>query len=121
MREALAANWVWLGAIVAALSAVLIAVLPVPEMWVLFQWAGILGAILLAVLFAARGVRDTYRSNRTRWVRAGCPECGDTHLRRVRRTPTDRVVGGVTGIPLHRFRCAACKWQGTRVDESYLL
>lgn len=71
----------------------------------------LLGFILLASL------RLRWRINHWQklWGKS-CPQCGSEHLSRIHRTLPDRLLGRV-GIPVRRYMCRQCRWQGVRIDE----
>ena len=55
--------------------------------------------------------------NRALWPAAGCPSCQDNELLRVRRSKKDRMIG-LTGIPVGRFECRECHWNGLRINNT---
>ncbi|MBK8904150.1 MAG: hypothetical protein IPM53_23425 [Anaerolineaceae bacterium] len=71
----------------------------------------LLGAIVLGVQVLNRWFRQ-----RPEWQHAaGCPNCqGD--LRRVNRTTPDYLFG-LVGIPVRRYKCHNCGWQGRRIHR----
>lgn len=70
---------------------------------------------LLALLFAALA---RYRVKRipALYIRAGCPRCHEHELIRVRRWRRDRVLSSA-GIPVRRYACRNCTWQGLRLAD----
>jgi hypothetical protein len=49
---------------------------------------------------------------------AGCPQCSEHELIRVRRRRLDRIVAYV-GIPVRRYVCRNCSWDGLRIGSEY--
>ena len=45
---------------------------------------------------------------------AGCPQCWEDELIRVRRQKTDRLIAHI-GIPVRRYNCRNCDWAGLRL------
>lgn len=81
----------------------------------------LLGGIFLLLTFTLGLIytRKLLLSNQRLWRRAGCPHCGRDDLRRTSRLWYDRVLNRL-GLPVRRYICADCHWQGTRIDESHL-
>ena len=63
-------------------------------------------------------LRDSL-NNRTSLHAKACPHCESTHLKRLRRTKLNRLLG-LWGIPSYRYICADCKWQGSLIDHTRL-
>ena len=78
-------------------------------------------AILLGLPTFTIGVflglwRLRWRINRYEgWWNTHCPDCQSKELKRTRRRPFDRLLGRL-GIPVRRYICADCQWEGRRVD-----
>lgn len=69
---------------------------------------------VLGLLLGAWRLR--WRINRyERWWNACCPSCASNELKRKRRRPFDRLLGRL-GIPVRRYICASCQWEGRRID-----
>ncbi len=73
-----------------------------------------------SLILGALYTRNRYRNNMSRWESAGCPQCGNLMIKRMRRKRRHRVVGVVTNTPIRRYICPECSWRGTRIDESRL-
>ncbi len=89
--------------------------------WLLFQ-GGLrsFGAFVLVVTILLGSLRLRWRINQHKsWWAKSCPQCGSTHLNRIHRTPFDRLLGRV-GIPVRRYICRECHWQGRRIDERHV-
>lgn len=82
------------------------------------QW---LGGILLLVAFplAVVTIRQNVMHNSRLWRRSGCPKCGRDDLRRTRRNWRDHLLNRL-GIPVRRYICADCHWEGARIDEGLI-
>ncbi len=84
-------------------------------------WQGgivILGGVLLVMVVMLGSLRLRQRINHhRRWWAGICPMCGGANLSRVHRTRFDRLLGSM-GIPVRRYVCRQCHWQGRRIDES---
>jgi hypothetical protein len=48
---------------------------------------------------------------------AGCPQCWENELIRVRRQKSDRLIAHI-GIPVRRYNCRNCDWAGLRLGGS---
>lgn len=68
-----------------------------------------LGALLFALL-----ARYRVRRNFSVYAEAGCPQCHEHELIRVRRNRPDRVLGFL-GVPVRRYSCRNCTWHGVRL------
>lgn len=68
-----------------------------------------LGALLFALL-----ARYRVRRNFSVYAEAGCPQCHEHELIRVRRNRPDRVLGFL-GVPARRYSCRNCTWHGVRL------
>lgn len=49
------------------------------------------------------------------WVSEGCPQCHAHVLTRVRRKQAERLIGGLMKLPLGRYACRQCTWEGLRL------
>jgi hypothetical protein len=75
----------------------------------------VLSMILLIVAFTAYiFLRRRTLNNPMLYAEAGCPQCWENELVRVRRHKPDRLISRM-GIPVHRYTCRNCDWQGLRV------
>ena len=72
-----------------------------------------LALLLLAITFYFAGRQRALR-NKSLAQRAGCPNCQADALGRVHRRPADRLLA-LSGIPIGRFFCRECAWEGRRV------
>ncbi len=80
-----------------------------------------LGGLLLLVCFplGIMTVRQNILHNARLWRRSGCPRCGRDDLRRTRRNWRDHLINRL-GIPVRRYICADCHWEGARIDEGHI-
>lgn len=78
--------------------------------------AGIIIAVALAglALFSYFLLRARLLGNRYLYVGEGCPHCAEHELIRVRRYQGDRLLARV-GIPVRRYVCRNCAWDGLRI------
>lgn len=68
----------------------------------------------VALLLCAWRVR--WRINQYEpWWNTHCPACQSDQLKRSRRRPFDRLISKL-GIPVRRYVCADCHWEGRRID-----
>ena len=79
--------------------------------------AGLILVVALALLAIATFLllRFHVQQNRYFYSEAGCPQCLEHDLMRVRRRRRDRILGAF-GFPLYRFECRNCTWDGTRLS-----
>ncbi|MCB8922334.1 MAG: hypothetical protein H6662_12185 [Ardenticatenaceae bacterium] len=87
--------------------------------WFVFQ-GGVqhLGGAALVVAVVLGVLRLRWRINHHQaWWARGCPQCGKTNLSRIHRTRLDKLLSSL-GIPVRRYICRECHWQGARIDES---
>lgn len=87
--------------------------------WLVFH-SGVkfLGGAMLVVAVLLGSLRLRWRIiHHQAWWERGCPECGGTKLSRIHRTPLDHLIGSI-GIPVRRYICRDCHWQGMSIDES---
>ncbi len=68
-------------------------------------------ALLLFILARVRIVR-----NRSMWPSTGCPSCQERELFRVFRSRRDHLISSI-GIPVARYQCLECEWQGRRIHR----
>jgi predicted RNA-binding Zn-ribbon protein involved in translation (DUF1610 family) len=68
---------------------------------------------LIAILFALLA-RYRLRCDYSVYVEAGCPQCHEHELIRVRRNRRDRALGKL-GLPVRRYSCRNCTWHGVRL------
>ncbi|MBP8003297.1 MAG: hypothetical protein KA314_08770 [Chloroflexi bacterium] len=90
--------------------------------WLIFQGGSeLIGGILLILGFPLTllYLRRRVILNQQYWRRNGCPRCGRADLRRTSRTRFDHLLNQV-GIPIRRYLCADCHWEGARIDESHV-
>lgn len=80
----------------------------------------VLGAALLIAALIAGLFRLRWRVTRSSSLgQRVCPRCGSANLRRIRRRWYHYLLGPL-GIPLYRFVCSDCHWQGTRAFKDPL-
>jgi hypothetical protein len=48
---------------------------------------------------------------------AGCPSCHNHDLIRIRRRQLDRPIGKLVALPLQRYACRSCTWQGLLIGS----
>ena len=78
----------------------------------------ILGVPALILSMVAWAWRLRWRINHYQpWWNDACPKCESSQLKRKRRHQIDHWIGRV-GIPIRRYICANCSWQGRLVDET---
>ncbi len=68
---------------------------------------------LIALLFALLARYRVLR-NFSVYAEAGCPQCHEHELIRVRRNRPDRALGFL-GVPIRRYSCRNCTWHGVRL------
>lgn len=73
---------------------------------------GLIGLTLLGWMLA----RMAIMGNQSRWLDAGCPQCGQHELIRVSRQSQDRLAH-LLGLPTYRYQCRVCTWQGAKLSE----
>ena len=80
-----------------------------------------IGGLLLLIAFPLGivTVRHQVIHNTQLWRRNGCPKCGRDDLRRTRRNRHDHLLNRL-GIPVRRYICADCHWEGARIDEGHI-
>ncbi len=84
--------------------------------WIVAGEKGLIVAVslgLIALLFAVLA-RYRLRRNYSVYVEAGCPQCHEQELVRVRRNRRDRALG-TFGFPVRRYSCRNCTWHGMRL------
>lgn len=74
--------------------------------------AGLAGLLLLGLL-----IRLLVMRNSRLYMESGCPNCGQQELMRIARRSSDRLLH-LFGIPVYRYRCRNCTWEGKRLSES---
>jgi hypothetical protein len=79
----------------------------------------VMGIFLLIVLFVLTLVsyfflRRRLLNNPMFYPQAGCPQCWEYELVRVRRNKSERLVARL-GIPVRRYSCRNCDWEGLRI------
>ncbi len=86
------------------------------------RWLGygldsrIIAAIALLGAFIL-GAQIAYRSivlHPSRQFKAGCPNCQQHDLQRIKRKTADYLLDMV-GVPVRRYKCPHCGWQGRRI------
>lgn len=88
--------------------------------WLAFERGALIMAILAVVGAIVLGVPVVNRRfvQRPEWQHAaGCPNC-QGELRRVNRTTADYLLG-LVGIPVRRYKCRNCDWQGRRIHRHH--
>lgn len=86
--------------------------------WLAFERGALILAGLSLIGVFVLGVQVVNRRlvQRPEWQHgAGCPNC-QSDLRRVNRTSSDYLLG-LVGVPVRRFKCANCGWQGRRIHR----
>lgn len=80
-----------------------------------------IGGLLLLIAFPLSivTVRHQVIHNTRLWRRNGCPRCGRDDLRRTRRVWYDHFLNRL-GIPVRRYLCADCHWEGARIDDGHI-
>jgi hypothetical protein len=78
-----------------------------------------LGLILLVIFVVTALVsyvvlRRRVLDNPMLYSDAGCPQCWEDELIRVRRQKSDRLIARI-GIPVRRYNCRNCDWAGLRL------
>lgn len=66
------------------------------------------GGILLALI-----ARFLVMRNRALWASAGCPQCREHDMLRIQRQNSDRAIS--LFVPVRRYACRNCTWQGRRL------
>lgn len=91
---------------------------PLVDWFVYHQGTVHLGGLILvtAVLLGLLRLRHRVIYHQRWWARQ-CPHCQGTHLSRVHRTWFERLMS-VVGVPMRRYICKDCRWQGPRIDET---
>lgn len=79
---------------------------------------GLVLAIILAIIALVSYfiLRHRVRENSMLYSDAGCPQCWEYELVRVRRHKPDRVIAYL-GIPVRRYKCRNCDWGGLRLGD----
>jgi hypothetical protein len=72
-----------------------------------------LSLFLLALLLYAAAQQRAMTNIQLQYT-AGCPACSEKKLVRVSRQTADRLLG-ISLIPMGRFVCPDCRWEGRRV------
>ncbi|MAT98376.1 MAG: hypothetical protein CL608_14625 [Anaerolineaceae bacterium] len=85
--------------------------------WLAYGWGAriiagisILGALILSAQIGYR--RVVLRPDKQ--YRAGCPDCGAHDLQRISRETSDYVLD-LFGVPVRRYKCNQCGWEGRRI------
>jgi hypothetical protein len=89
--------------------------------WLAYEGGSrIIGLLLLGVtaVWGLLMLRDGLNNNTALYATA-CPNCGSTYLKRTRRNIFDKLAN-IGGIPVRRYVCTECKWQGARIDHTRL-
>jgi hypothetical protein len=78
-----------------------------------------MGLVLLIILIITGLVsyfvlRRRVLGNPMLYSDAGCPQCWEDELIRVRRQKSDRFIARI-GIPVRRYNCRNCDWAGLRL------
>lgn len=71
------------------------------------------GALLLGLMLLLLARRSLLRTPQL-WIETGCPSCREHDMIRIRRTSQDRMITAL-GIPVRRYACRTCTWQGRQV------
>lgn len=76
------------------------------------------GVMFLFVSLIGGALRLRYRVNyHEEWWIGPCPQCQKGELKRKRRRYGDRLLGRL-GMPVRRYACEECQWEGARIDQS---
>jgi hypothetical protein len=89
--------------------------------WLAYEGGSRIMGLVLGGITAVWGLlmlRDSLNNNSALYATA-CPNCGSTSLKRNRRNIFDKLAN-VGGIPVRRYICTECKWQGARIDHTRL-
>lgn len=73
------------------------------------------GLLLLTMLPGVLRLRWRINHHSPFWAK-NCPKCRSANLSRIHRIRLDRLLNYV-GIPVRRYICRDCHWQGARIDE----
>lgn len=76
----------------------------------------VLASLALFILIMLLVTRHKARRNFALYHTAGCPECYEHDMVRIRRQRRDRVVAAL-GFPVRRYACRNCIWMGLRLHE----
>ena len=89
--------------------------------WLSYSWGAkllaaisILGSLVLGAQIGYR--RVVLRPDKQ--YEAGCPECEAHDLKRINRETSDYVLNFI-GVPVRRYRCGQCAWEGRRVYRGH--
>jgi hypothetical protein len=89
--------------------------------WLGFGWGAriIAGISILGILIL--GAQIGYRRVvlRPDWQdSAGCPNCQEHDLQRISRETSDYVLD-LLGVPVRRYKCNQCGWEGRRIQRRH--
>jgi hypothetical protein len=79
------------------------------------QYLIIGGGLVLASLLFLSLMRVRVLRKHHLWLVSGCPHCHERDLIRIRRLPNDRLLSTL-GLPVRRYACRSCTWQGRLLD-----
>lgn len=85
--------------------------------WLSFGWGGriIAGISILGFLVLGAQIGYSRVVLRPDWqYSAGCPNCEEHDLRRISRETSDYVLD-LLGVPVRRYKCNQCGWEGRRI------
>ncbi|WP_420640869.1 choice-of-anchor X domain-containing protein [Candidatus Leptofilum sp.] len=85
--------------------------------WLGFGWGARIIAAVTTVGALVLGFQIAYSRTvlRPQWqLSAGCPNCEQHNLRRIGRETADYLLDTV-GIPVRRYECLNCGWEGRRI------
>ncbi|MCP4418141.1 MAG: hypothetical protein GY805_16075 [Chloroflexi bacterium] len=91
----------------------------IPRMlsWLSYDWGAQIIAAISALGALVLGAQLTYRAvvlRPDRQLKAGCPNCQQHDLQRIGRKTADYLLN-IVGVPVRRYRCSHCGWQGRRI------
>jgi hypothetical protein len=118
--------------IAAALAAAIVAMMPllaalVPQAYFpgLYETSGwllaenrvvfISGSLAFVAFVLLWLARTLVKRSTAVWSGQGCPDCSEKSLVRVHRQSRERFLAYITGMPIGRYACRECFWDGLRL------
>jgi hypothetical protein len=89
--------------------------------WLGYGWGAriIAGISILGILVLSAQIGYSRIVLRPDWqYSAGCPNCEAHDLRRVSRENSDYVLD-LFGVPVRRYKCSQCGWEGRRIYRQH--
>ena len=89
--------------------------------WLGFGWGAkfIAGISILGALVLAAQISYSRVVKRPDWqYSAGCPNCEAHDLRRISRETSDYLLD-IIGVPVRRYKCNQCGWEGRRIYRKH--